>query len=111
MISGSEIVDPSRGKCAVIQPDPNQDLLAEQHEFPGPYRMKVIGDAADDFQVRVAEVVLAELESPDHLVVTARSTPGGRHVALTLDLTVNDADHVRRIYARIRGLEGTVMLL
>lgn len=93
------------------EPNLPQDLLAEQHEFPGPYRMKVIGDSSGDFQARVGATVLAELCSPDQMVLSSRSTPGGRHVAITLDLIVDDAEHVRRIYARLRSLDGTVMML
>ena len=37
---------------------------------------------------------------------SVRSTPGGRHVALTLDISVQTAEQVRSIYAEIREIEG-----
>jgi putative lipoic acid-binding regulatory protein len=39
-----------------------------------------------------------------------RITPNGRHVALTLDITVQSADQVRAAYARIHDVKGLTFL-
>ena len=90
---------------------PSEELLESNHTFPGVYQIKAIGDAAEDFERRVVEAVVSELANPDHLYYSLRSTPGGRHVALTLAITVQTAEQVRGIYVRIREQKGLVFLL
>jgi len=89
---------------------PSLELLESTHFFPGVYQIKAIGVAEDDFQARVVEAVVSELVTPSELDYSVRSTPGGRHVALTLDITVQNADQVRGIYARLRELKGLTLL-
>jgi uncharacterized protein len=90
---------------------PPLDLLESVHQFPGVFQIKAIGLVEHDFEARVVEVVTTELASPSEFDYSARTTPGGRHVALTLDITVRTADQVRQIYARIRELQGLHLLL
>jgi hypothetical protein len=89
---------------------PSEELLESTHPFPGVYRIKAIGNASDDFEARAVEVVVSELPAPSDLDYTVRITPSGRHVALTLDVSVQTAEQVRRIYARLRELEGLTLL-
>jgi putative lipoic acid-binding regulatory protein len=89
---------------------PSEDLLESSHPFPGTYQIKVIGSAEDDFVGRVVEAVVSELATPSELDHSVRVTPGGRHVSLTLDMTVQSADQVRTIYARIREVKGLTLL-
>ena len=90
---------------------PSLELLESNHTFPGVYQIKAIGSVDGGFEARVAEAVRAELASPSDLDYTARTTPGGRHVALTLHVTVQTAEQVREIYGRVRAVEGLHMLL
>jgi putative lipoic acid-binding regulatory protein len=90
---------------------PSIDLLESVHQFPGVYQMKAIGTVTDDFEQRVVAAVTSELVSASELDYSVRSTPGGRHVALTLDITVQSAEQVRSIYARLRELPGLLLLL
>jgi len=89
---------------------PSEELLESTHLFPGVYQIKAIGVAPNDFEARVVEAVVAELAGPSDLDYSVRATPGGRHVALTLDLSVQTAAQVRAIYARLRELEGLTLL-
>ncbi|HWE40616.1 MAG TPA: DUF493 domain-containing protein [Isosphaeraceae bacterium] len=89
---------------------PSVDLLESTHAFPGEYQIKAIGAADDDFAGRVVEAVVSELATPSELDYSIRSTQGGRHVALTLDITVQSAEQVRAIYARIHEVEGLKLL-
>jgi putative lipoic acid-binding regulatory protein len=90
---------------------PPEELLESVHTFPGVYQIKAIGRADQDFEARVLEAVWSEVVSRSEVDHSTRSTPGGRHVAVTLDVTVQSAEQVRSIYARIRDLPGLLMLL
>ena len=90
---------------------PSIDLLESTHQFPGAYQIKAIGTAEHGFESRVVEAAVSELATPSELDYSVRTTPGGRHVAVTLDITVQTAEQVRLIYARIRDLQGLVLLL
>jgi putative lipoic acid-binding regulatory protein len=90
---------------------PSNDLLESSHQFPGIYQIKAIGLADDQFETRVLDAIRAELQADSDVDYTVRSTPGGRHVSLTLDLSVQSADHVRAIYRRIHEVPGLMLLL
>ena len=72
-------------------------MLESTDPFPGVYQIKAIGEADDDFEGRVVEAVVAEPVTPSELDYSVRATPNGRHVALTLDITVQTADQVRAV--------------
>jgi putative lipoic acid-binding regulatory protein len=94
----------------MIDHRPSEELLEATHLFPGVYQIKAIGIASNDFEGRVVEAAVAELAVPSDLDYSVRTTPGGRHMALTLDLSVQTASQVRSIYARLRELEGITLL-
>ena len=89
---------------------PSMELLESIHLFPGIYKIKAIGLADDDFESRVIEAVCSNLAARSDLDYSIRSTPGGRHVAVTLDITVQTAEQVRAIYADIHALKGLTLL-
>jgi len=89
---------------------PSVDLLESIHYFPGVYKIKAIGRADDDFESRVLEAVYSHLAARSDLDYSIRSTPGGRHVAVTLDISVQTAEQVRAIYAEIHDVEGLTLL-
>ncbi|MDE2508700.1 MAG: DUF493 domain-containing protein [Planctomycetota bacterium] len=90
---------------------PSEELLESVHAFPGVYQIRVIGLAADQFEARVIEAVIAELSTPSEVDYVSRTTPGGRHISLTLDLTVQNPGQVRKIYERILDIEGVTLVL
>jgi putative lipoic acid-binding regulatory protein len=90
---------------------PSLELLESTHEFPGTYQIRAIGAAADDFVGRVLAAAASELASPGEIDFSSRTTPGGRHVSVALELTVQTAEQVRAIYARIQEVEGLTLLL
>lgn len=89
---------------------PSADLLESTHQFPGTYTIKAIGRAEDDFARRVVERVAARLAAPSDLEHSVRETKGGRHIAVTLQLTVQTAEQVRAIYAEVREVPGLTLL-
>ena len=89
---------------------PSVELLESTHLFPGVYQIKAIGRVDDEFEQRVVNVVESHLAATSDLDYSVRTTPGGRHVAVTLDISVQTAEQVRAIYAEIRDIEGLTLL-
>lgn len=90
---------------------PPIDLLESSHTFPGIYQIKAIGSIDDDFEARIIAAARSETESESDVAFTVRATPGGRHIAITLEVKVETADQVRRIYAKIHQEKGIAYLL
>ena len=65
---------------------PSAELLESSHVFPGVYHFKAIGTSANDFERRVVEAVVAELATASDLKYSVRTTAGGRHASLTLEV-------------------------
>jgi putative lipoic acid-binding regulatory protein len=89
---------------------PAIELLESTHTFPGPYIFKVIGRAETGFVARtvaaVREALAGEVDPPYRM----RESVGGRHIAITLQPTVQTAQQVLAVYRRLRPLVGLVML-
>jgi putative lipoic acid-binding regulatory protein len=92
-------------------PDASDALIESVHQFPGPYQIKAIGVGSEQFVERIVAVVSAHLATVADLEHHVRTTPGGRHLAVTLDLQLQSASQVRAIYAALRKVEGLAMLL
>jgi uncharacterized protein len=90
---------------------PTLELLEKTHQFPGPYMFKAIGRAEDGFVSRVVAAVRAELAQDEDPPYSFREARGGRHVAVTLEPTVQTPQQVLAIYRQIRAIAGLVMLL
>lgn len=89
---------------------PSLELLESTHSFPGEFKIKAIGSADDDFATRVVEAASAILPARSDLDYSVRSTPGGRYIAVTLDLNVQTAEQVLAIYAELRTVKGLTHL-
>ncbi|APW59599.1 YbeD family protein [Paludisphaera borealis] len=89
---------------------PSVELLESTHPFPGSYTIKAIGLVDDDFEQRVVAAVSEHLAAASDLDYSVRATRGGRHIALTLDMNVQNAEQVRSIYAEIRDVRGLTLL-
>ncbi len=90
---------------------PSVDLLESSHAFPGVYRIKAIGLNDGGFLDRVliaAERHVAASSDVDHALL---ETKAGRHVSVTLDISVTSAEQVRAIYAELGEVEGLMLLL
>ena len=90
---------------------PNEELLDSIHSFPCPFRFKVIGNASDHFVGRVLAAFRLELPDGSEPSFSTRTTSGGRHVCVTVEPVMQSATDVIAVYARLRDLEGLVMLL
>jgi putative lipoic acid-binding regulatory protein len=90
---------------------PSIELLESVHQFPGPYVFKAIGRADNGFVGRVVAAVRDELAQGTDPPYSFRQAVGGRHVAVTLEPTVQTARQVLDVYRRIRNVVGLVLLL
>ena len=95
--------------------DPNFDSLLESlsinHQFPGPFTFKVIGSNPARFARSVILAVADELSLDDEPPHSLKQTPNGRHVSVTLTLTVQTPRDVVRVYQRLKTLDDLVMLI
>src|SRR5262249_37543201 len=103
-------VFPRSAREGAMDHRPSVDLLESIHYFPGVYKIKAIGRADDDFESRVVDAVCSHRASRSDLDYSVRSTPGGRHLAVTLDIGVQTAEQVRAIYAELREVKGLTLL-
>jgi hypothetical protein len=86
------------------------ELLKSTHQFPCRYVFKVIGRAEGGFVSRVVAAVRAELAQDQDPPYTCREATSGRHVAVSLEPTVQTPQQVLAVYQRIRGVVGLVMM-
>jgi putative lipoic acid-binding regulatory protein len=87
------------------------DLLNATHEFPCRYTFKVIGISADEFVARVVSVVRDEIGKSEDPPYSMRSTPGGRHVSVTLEPMLDSAEQVLAVYQRLGQVTGVVITI
>jgi uncharacterized protein len=95
--------------------EPSADSLLESleinHEFPGLFTFKVIGSNPASFARSVILAVAEELSLDAEPPHSLKQTPNGRHVSVTLTLTVETPQHVVRVYQRLKTLDDLVMLM
>ena len=90
---------------------PSIELLEARHKFPGPFTIKVIGSARDNFIARVIAAVRMELKLDDDPQFRLRSTKAGRHVSITLIPDFETPQQVLAVYSRLSQVSGLVMIL
>jgi hypothetical protein len=90
---------------------PSIQLLENTHRFPCPYVFKAIGRAENGFVGRVVAAVRTELAQEIDPPYTFRQAVGGRHVAVTLEPTIQSPQQVLAVYRRLRTIVGLVMML
>jgi putative lipoic acid-binding regulatory protein len=86
-------------------------LLEANHEFPTEYAFSVIARNADEVAALVLEAAFeVDAERPPGAHET-RPSSGGKYVSHRLTVRVVDAEHVLRIYARLRAVDGVMTIL
>ena len=91
---------------------PSEDLLESSHSLPRGLSDQGHRDHHQRIRAsaRSRTVVDSLPAAASDLDYSVRTTPGGRHVSLTLEVSVQTADQVRVIYSRLRELEGITLL-
>lgn len=87
------------------------DKLEDVHEFPGPYRFKVIGPNDDDFASRVIQSVLNASGPGAEPDVETRESSKGSHISLTVTITARSAEHVLDVYDVLQTLDDVKFIL
>ena len=87
------------------------DLLNATHTFPCEFTIKVIGANNNNFVQRCIDAVQDAAPHPNEIPHTTRSTPNGRHIAVTLQPTLQSAEHVLAVYASVKVVQGVVMTM
>lgn len=90
---------------------PPLELLKSTHKFPGAYTFKVIGEHQNSFPERVVEAALRGAGANIHPRHTVRETDSGKHIAVTLEVRVENAEAVIRIYEELVKLKGAILVL
>ncbi len=73
--------------------------------------IKVIGENRASFVEEVVSQVRIESTVDEEPPYSTREARGGRHIAITLEPRLEDAERVLAIYARLKVIQGVVMLL
>ncbi len=87
------------------------DLLNQTHQFPTRVMIKVIGENRASFVEEVVSLVRVETTIDEEPPYSTREARGGRHIAITLEPQLDDAERVLAIYARLKTLQGVVLLM
>lgn len=88
-----------------------KEKLNAVHDFPCTYVFKVIGENSADFMVRTVQAVVHVVGDPAELNMSTRESSGGKHISVTLSVTVIDAEAVLSIYDMLRKVEGVRFML
>ncbi len=86
-------------------------LLNETHDFPTSFMFKTIGRNVDGFAARVVVTIRDALELETDPSFRVRETAAGRHVSVTVEPVVGNAEQVLAVYECLRRVSGVVMLL
>jgi len=87
------------------------ELLNATHNFPCEFTFKAIGAANNEFVARVVSAVREGLGGQVEPSYFTRSTPQGRHVSVTVLVSIDSAEQVLFVYDRLRTVDGIVMAL
>lgn len=89
---------------------PALELLKAGHQFPGPYMFKAIGRSENGFAARAVAAAREAMDAAVDPPFRIKETPGGRHVSVTLEFTVQTAEQVLVVYRHLQKLAGLVIL-
>jgi putative lipoic acid-binding regulatory protein len=87
-------------------------LLEANHAFPTDYALSVIARNAEEIAALV--VAAAFEDTADTRPSGAHETlpsSGGKYVSHRLTIRCEDAEHVLRVYARLRAIDGVLTIL
>lgn len=88
------------------------ELLESTHSFPCAYMLKAIGTNQDDFVKRCVKAIAATIGvTPDDVPFTTRTTPNGRHVAVTMTPTLTSAEQALEAESMLQRVDGVVMTM
>lgn len=90
---------------------PSVASLEANHKFPCPYIFKVIGRENHYLEQRVVAAVRDQLGATVDPPYSVRTTEGGKHIAITFEILMEDAHQVISVYRRLTEVPGILLLL
>lgn len=87
--------------------DKKNDLL----EFPSEFSLKVIGKAAEDFEIIIVEIVRRHCHALKKNAVTMRTSKGGKYMSLTVTITALSRAQLDALYTELSSHERVMMVL
>lgn len=93
----------------------NRDEILERlndvHDFPGSYVFKIIGTNTPTFVSNAVQACLNVLGPSANPDVSTRESSGKKHVSVTIDAQVEDAETVLRVYDILGELPDVKFIL
>ncbi len=88
-----------------------QERLEAVHSFPDTYMFKVIGANDEEFVARVIQAAVNALGGDRQMDVSTRESRAGRHVSVTLQADVEDAEAILDTYEMLDAVQGVSFLV
>jgi putative lipoic acid-binding regulatory protein len=85
-------------------------LLEANHAFPTDYALSVIARNADDVSALVVAAAFED-SARDAGVHETLPSSGGKYLSHRLTIRCEDAEHVLRVYSRLRAIDGVLTIL
>lgn len=80
-------------------------------EFPCDFPVKVMGRAAENFDLMVVEIVLRHVSSLREGAVTTRASRGGNYVSVTVTIQAESKDQLDALYRELSSHDAIMMVL
>ncbi|RMF15681.1 MAG: DUF493 domain-containing protein [Gammaproteobacteria bacterium] len=84
---------------------------APKIEFPCDYKIKVIGEAADDFHQRVVTVIRKHAPDLDESRIEIQDSAKGRFVSLRIWIRATGVAQLQALFAELKQDDGIHMVL
>jgi putative lipoic acid-binding regulatory protein len=90
---------------------PPLDLIKANHVFPGIYTFKVVALHHEELPNKLATIIKNKLGRPQLPTFNHRKSTSGKHISITFDLHLEQAEEVHIIYEVLVITEGVVLVL
>jgi putative lipoic acid-binding regulatory protein len=87
------------------------ELLEATHVFPTDYCVAVIALNSEEVTACVVAAAVEELPHPVPAAHEVRPSAKGKYVSHRLIVRCTDAEHVLRLFARLRAVDGVMTIL
>lgn len=80
---------------------PSLELIESNHQFPGQFTFKVIGDSRSDFASEALNSTLLALGETREINHSCRTSSAGKHTAITISVYLKSANEVHAVYRNL----------
>ncbi|MBZ9560344.1 MULTISPECIES: DUF493 domain-containing protein [Modicisalibacter] len=90
---------------------PQAGTGAPKVEYPCDYPIKIVGDAADDFQATVIDIVEQHAPGVDRTTITAVDSRNGKYRSVRVTITATGEEQLRTLFASLKASGRVHMVL